>query len=428
MERYIGLDAHAGSCTLGIVGPSGKRLGSAGERPNTVIVEERRPGGSLYGRVWNASARGGQGNWSRKSLKHSDKERAKTWALEQAAKLTRGDEALRAGKATLEAVFAAYEKHRTPRKTKGEQKQDARPIQMWKAVLGGEIDPHNVSLSDWERFIDLRSSGAINPRGRAVAEGKRHAVRDRTVEADCNWLRWVFTWAVKWRAPSGHYLMRENPVRGFEAPKEQNVRRPVATHDRFLAIRNVSDQVMMESRWGKHEEVRSYLSELLDIVNGTGRRISAVCKLRYEDLRLDQGPHDSIRWPAQTDKTRRETIVPISPGVRSAIDRILRERPGIGSAPLFPAPGNAQKPISRHLADRWLRKAEELAGIEPHQGSAWHAYRRKWATERKHLPDVDVAEAGGWKTVQTLKSAYQRADVDTMLRVVLEAGELREAR
>jgi hypothetical protein len=30
-------------------------------------------------------------------------------------------------------------------------------------------------------------------------------------------------------------------------------------------------------------------------------------------------------------------------------------------------------------------------------------------------------------TVQTLKSAYQQADADTMLRVVLGAGELREA-
>ncbi len=28
MDRYIGLDAHASSCTLGIVGSSGKRLGS----------------------------------------------------------------------------------------------------------------------------------------------------------------------------------------------------------------------------------------------------------------------------------------------------------------------------------------------------------------------------------------------------------------
>ena len=28
MDRYIGLDAHASSCTLGVMGPSGKRLGS----------------------------------------------------------------------------------------------------------------------------------------------------------------------------------------------------------------------------------------------------------------------------------------------------------------------------------------------------------------------------------------------------------------
>jgi len=28
MERYIGLDVHAGSCTLAVVGPSGKRLSS----------------------------------------------------------------------------------------------------------------------------------------------------------------------------------------------------------------------------------------------------------------------------------------------------------------------------------------------------------------------------------------------------------------
>ena len=28
MDRYIGLDSHASSCTLGVVGPSGKQLGS----------------------------------------------------------------------------------------------------------------------------------------------------------------------------------------------------------------------------------------------------------------------------------------------------------------------------------------------------------------------------------------------------------------
>jgi hypothetical protein len=33
----------------------------------------------------------------------------------------------------------------------------------------------------------------------------------------------------------------------------------------------------------------------------------------------------------------------------------------------------------------------------------FHAYRRKWATERKHLPLKDVAEAGGWLDKRSLE-------------------------
>ena len=170
------------------------------------------------------------------------------------------------------------------------------------------------------------------------------------------------------------------------------------------------------------------LARSLDIVSGTGRRLSAVLQLQYEDLQLSGGPHGAIRWPANTDKTGRETLVPIGPDVRVAIDRVLRERPGIGQAYLFPAPGDATKPVSRHLAAKWLQEAEKLAGLEKLDGSLWHAYRRKWATERKHLPDADVAAAGGWENPNTLWLVYQQADADTMLRVVLERGELREAK
>lgn len=46
------------------------------------------------------------------------------------------------------------------------------------------------------------------------------------------------------------------------------------------------------------------------------------------------------------------------------------------------------------------------------EGSSWHAYRRGWATARKHLPDVDIAAAGGWKNAITLKTVYQQADED----------------
>ena len=401
---------------------------SAGERPYTVVVYEREPGGPLQARVWNPTLSSGKGGWRRKSLGHTDRERAKTYASEQTAALRKGDADLLQGKITLAQVFTQYKQKRTPRKTKTEQGSDARRIEMWVRVLGAGKDPSKVSLGEWEAFIDARMSGSINPRGMAVADENRRPVRARSAEADCDWLRWVFNWASKWRTPQGFYLLRENPVRGYDAPKEKNPLRPVATQDRFEAVRKISDKHTMEVRWqGKREEHRSYLTELLEIVNGTGRRISAVCQLRYDDLRLSEGDFGSIRWPADTDKTGRETIIPIGPRVRQILDRVLRERPGIGPAQLFPSPKAPDKPISRHLADSWLREAERLAELEPQKGSLWHAYRRKWATERKHLPDVDVAMAGGWKETTSLKRAYQQADQATMLSVVLEAKELREA-
>ena len=78
--------------------------------------------------------------------------------------------------------------------------------------------------------------------------------------------------------------------------------------------------------------------------------------------------------------------MPISPVARAAVDRVVRERPGIGPVPLFPCPTDPMRPIGRHLADAWLREAERIAEVETQSGSLWHAYRRKWATERKlHL-------------------------------------------
>lgn len=114
--------------------------------------------------------------------------------------------------------------------------------------------------------------------------------------------------------------------------------------------------------------------------------------------------------------------------VRAALDRVMTERPGVGTAYLFPSPRNARRPVSKDLASAWLQKAGTLAELQPLDGSLWHAYRRKWATERKHLPDVDVAAAGGWSDLTSLKTAYQQVDGATLYRVVNDPAELREAR
>ena len=405
---------------------------SAGERPYTVVVEERVPGGMLRARAWDATKRGGRGDWVRRSLGHRDKEAAKTYAKEQHLKLERGVADLKNGKLTLGQIFALYARHRTPRKCEGERQADGRRDQMWIRVLGATTDPYTISLERWESFIDRRRTGELDARGHIVTESERRAVRARCVAADLIWLNLVFSWAVKWRTPQGPYLMRENPIRGHEIPRELNPRRPVATTDRYEAIRRVSDQVLMEIRWhGKRTKQRSYLSELLDLAYATGRRISAICQLRYDDLRLEKTPEQpcgAIRWPGDTDKEGTEWTSPLNPIGRAAIDRVLTERPGIGATPMFACPKQADRSIRYELASDWLKRAETLAGIETHKGRLWHAYRAGWATSRKTLPIQDVAQAGGWKTNQIVQDLYQQADPSTILEAVMHASELREVK
>jgi len=57
-------------------------------------------------------------------------------------------------------------------------------------------------------------------------------------------------------------------------------------------------------------------------------------------------------------------------------------------------------------------------------GSAWHAIRRKFATERKHLPVQNVARVGGWKDLATLTQVYQQPDEETQRRVLSEPKRL----
>ena len=108
----------------------------------------------------------------------------------------------------------------------------------------------------------------------------------------------------------------------------------------------------------------------------------------------------------------------MSKAVRDGVDRIRAVNPSLGDWPMFPAPrarveherGKIPKAWTRHHARRLLERAEKKAELPAVEGSDFHCYRRKWATERKHLPVQDVARAGAWKDIQTLQQAYQQPD------------------
>jgi len=65
-----------------------------------------------------------------------------------------------------------------------------------------------------------------------------------------------------------------------------------------------------------------------------------------------------------------------------------------------------------------LAKAETLARLPKLARGGFHPFRRLWASERRHLPAQDVAAAGGWRSLEVLRHAYQHADAAGMMSVV----------
>ena len=195
----------------------------------------------------------------------------------------------------------------------------------------------------------------------------------------------------------------------------------------YLASLEHVDQVDPEGR----------LRAILALARWTGRRESAICGLLASDILLnperirialaaagmderlaDHMPHGAIRWDASTDKMGLLHISPISRSAREELDLYLRRNPRVGDVPFFPAPVDPTAPMRRDTVAIWLLRAEEAAKLPKLVGGTFHPYRRLWANERKSLPDVDVAAAGGWKDTRALKLSYQHADPATVLKVV----------
>ena len=162
----------------------------------------------------------------------------------------------------------------------------------------------------------------------------------------------------------------------------------------------------------------------LVLAESTGQRAGAILQLQRSDLDLSRLPYGWIGFRAEVQKTEYEHYMALPEYVRPIVQEHLR-RLGSRSAPwLFPAERKPEKPVLVSVLSKKLRAAYDLAGLETPDGSLWHAWRRKWATERKGMPRVDVAKAGGWKDVATLESCYQQADEATQLQVFLEAPKL----
>lgn len=214
-------------------------------------------------------------------------------------------------------------------------------------------------------------------------EHETRGVRESTVRADLTVLSAIFNFGCGHRI-NGRPLLTSNPLRGLTLPRERNVRRPVASEERYRLTLAKADEADHTGR----------LACVLALARYTGRPITAICELRASDVMFSADalgraltgsghdpalarhmPHGAIRWRAENDKTRIEDIAPISAPARAALERYLRARPRVGDVWMFPqqkAPTKAMEML--HARDALIR-AEQLAGVPHIDHGGFHAYR-----------------------------------------------------
>lgn len=362
------------------------------------------------------------GKRRRISAGHSNRELALREAQELASDLAARSEAELGPDLTLGYVVDLYLREKGPLLSPRWRQQIETQAHLFVGAWGHDRPVAAIDQTFVDNYVDSRRTGQLTP-----AKGRIRGVRDGTINAEFRSLKVVFNWGRKRRRPNGRPLLTENPLDGLTWPKERNVRRPVASHDRFVRTLAMANTVDSAGR----------LRCALTLARYTGRREGAICGLFASDLLPDdravraalatQGmderkaehfPFGGIRWRSDTDKMGTSWIVPISQEAREEIDRYLQESPRLGAVPLFPSDRDALKPIGIYVMGRWLMEAEGLAGLPKLEQGRWHPYRRLWATERKHVPVQDVAAAGGWNSVETVLKVYQQSDPEGVLRAV----------
>jgi len=420
---------------------------SRGRPGETVAVEERVPGSNVHLR-WVDPDWSGQGSrYKRESLGYTvrradgslsedrvlDATKAcddKYWTLKRTAEFVEPTLS-HTRELTLRWLVNQHDRQYAARHCRrSTRKMYRRTGKALVNFFGAERNPRDLMAQDLQGYLDAREKGAIDAHGRS----RRHPEYNgapcgpRGRAKDLAYVRALYRWAMAQRDAAGRPVIVVDPTVTMELPRKHKskVRQPVATHERYEILRVKAEEHEMEVRWeGSREATRSYVADVLDIVRGTGRRISEVCAIEQKDVHLEE---DAIHWPGDKNKTGNETTVAINRTARQGAKRALERAKELApfSPWLFPAPGDPREHVTKDLVSGWLRKVEEDAAEDlrkaglpaTHDGSLWHAYRRLWATERKHLPLKDVAAAGGWESTEALLRCYTQVDEETIENVV----------
>ncbi len=187
---------------------------------------------------------------------------------------------------------------------------------------------------------------------------------------------------------------------GIRLPKRMPKALPYDVLDRLLAAPDLSTATGLRDR------------TLMEMVYGTGLRVSEAVGLRIEELRLDSA---ALRVTGKRGKTR---VVPIPSLTMPWIEQYLkRGRPALARQPISSLfLGSRGGPMSRQSAGWVLEKHRVAAGIESHVSP--HTLRHTYAVHLlKGGADLRaVQELLGHSSIATTQ-VYTQLDTEHVRRV-----------
>lgn len=337
----------------------------------------------------------------KKSLGHSDQERARRLADDVAARLSNGIARPAGAVLTLRTLFDIYEREVTQyKKSASARGHDKRTLPLLLECFGAQRRPDTLNVRDWQSFIRQRASGELAPRYQRDKHGKlvRVPVRARVIEQDLKLLLAVLNWAERARDDGSGWLVERNPLRGLKLPREDSPKRPMFTAAQCAALRVAAAQ-------------HSPLAERFVMLAWyTGHRSSAIRQLRWSDIDLEGG---TIRWRAEVDKIGYEHRNPMHADLGQYLKRERLRTGSIGDAWVFAHPYDAKLPMSREYVVKELWPAlREAAGIPRGERYGWHSFRRAFANALRDVPLRELKDLGGWKNQNTVVAVYLRPDED----------------
>ena len=380
---------------------------STGERGYRVRLFEKRSGKGFYSAVYC------DGVEVQRALGTTDKDEALRLGRSKVADLLNGavEESQTAAPLTLGELWRRYSTQCTEHlDNKDTTIKDAEARS--RVLLGyfGEDFQVDDFRRDHQRAYEAkRQAGGIETT-KGVLTGKTRA---RSAEADIVLLHAMLQWATTVRLPNKAFLLERNPLRGVKRIHEKNKLRPAATLERYEATVKAMHELRASSKSDDARLRWLRLEFALFLAKQTGKRLGSIRQLRWEDFSFDQ---QLVYWRADGDKKGYDWKIGYPLTFFDSVRSFQREIGAVGGF-VFAAPNSRDGMMDRYLFDNWLTVAEKKAGLPKQPRGLWHAYRRLWASQRKHLSLKDVAAAGGWKDVNTLLEVYQQSDDASILAV-----------